>query len=361
MPSDPPTRLLDPADLAPASFGVVMATGIVSIGSHAFGMPRLATGLFELNVVLYAALTVLTALRLWRHPRRCAADLFDHRRGPGYFTAVAGTAILGSEALLIGGDAGAASGLLALATLLWLLLTYAIFAAFTIKDEKPTLQDGIDGTWLLAVVATQSVAVLATLVAPRFAPRMHLQLDFAALAMWLWGGMLYIWTTALIFHRYMFFRLPASELTPPYWINMGAMAISTLAGALLVAHAGDAPVLAALLPFLRGFTVFYWAAGTWWIPLLLVLGAWRYLFARHPMRYGPQYWAVVFPLGMYAVATHEMNRTLGVDALDVVAPVFLGAALLAWAVVAVGALRSLIRSAARGRTSAPNAAGRDGS
>lgn len=58
---------------------------------------------------------------------------------------------------------------------------------------------------------------------------------------------------------------------------MGAMEISTLAGARLLENASDAPFLASLLPFLKGFTVFYWATATWWIPILLVLGVWRHL------------------------------------------------------------------------------------
>jgi voltage-gated anion channel len=49
--------------------------------------------------------------------------------------------------------------------------------------------------------------------------------------MWLWGGMLYIWMISLIFYRDTFFRFSADDLTPPYWINMGAVAISALAGA----------------------------------------------------------------------------------------------------------------------------------
>jgi hypothetical protein len=44
---------------------------------------------------------------------------------------------------------------------------------------------------------------------------------------------------SLIFYRYTFFRFAPGDLSPPYWINMGAMAISTLAGALLIENAGD--------------------------------------------------------------------------------------------------------------------------
>ncbi len=52
----------------------------------------------------------------------------------------------------------------------WQLLqnftTYGIFAALTTKAVKPTLDRGISGTWLLAVVATQAIAVLGVLLAP---------------------------------------------------------------------------------------------------------------------------------------------------------------------------------------------------
>ena len=94
--------------------------------------------------------------------------------------------------------------------------------------------------------------------------------------------MLYIWIISLIFYRYTFFTLSPSDLAPPYWINMGAAAISTLAGTMLIAAT---PALAAsrqLLPFLRGFTLLFWATATWWIPMLLILGIWRHGFPRVP-------------------------------------------------------------------------------
>jgi len=129
-------------------------------------------------------------------------------------------------------------------------------------------------------VATQSVAGLSALIALHWSQPYRLMINFFALSMWLWGGMLYIWMIALIFYRYTFFRFSPGDLTPPYWINMGAMAISTLAGARLIVNAPDAPFLRSLLPFLKGFTVFYWATGTWWIPMLAILAAWRYVHQR---------------------------------------------------------------------------------
>ena len=43
--------------------------------------------------------------------------------------------------------------------------------------------------------------------------------------------------------------------------------------------------------------------GTWWIPLLVVLGYWRHIRHRWPLSHEPAWWSVVFPLGMYSVAT----------------------------------------------------------
>ena len=148
---------------------------------------------------------------------------------------------------------------------------------------------------------------------------------------------------SLIFYRYTFFRLAPGDLTPPYWINMGAMAISTLAGSLLILNVSDAPFLASLLPFIKGFTVFYWATGTWWIPMLVVLALWRHVYKRFPMQYDPLYWGAVFPLGMYAVSTDRMIEAMGFHFLSFLPPGFLYIALLAWTAAFAGLVLDLLR------------------
>ena len=333
------------AELSPAYFALVMATGIVSLASQQMGLHSIAVALFGLNVVAWLVLWLLSALRMIRHRRRFFGDMVDHLRGPGFFTMVAGTAVLGSQCALLAGEYRAAFALWAFAIVLWIGLTYTVFAAFTIKEDKPTLDRGITGGWLLAVVATQSIAVLSALLAAHIGQPWKLELNFFALSMWLWGGMLYIWMMSLIFYRYAFFRFSPGDLAPPYWINMGAMAISTLAGSLLIVNAPDAPFLRSLLPFLKGFTVFYWATGTWWIPMLLVLAAWRYVYKRFPLRYDPLYWGAVFPLGMYAASTHEMAQAMEFGFLGFLPPLFLAAALLAWSAAFAGLLRRLARLA----------------
>jgi tellurite resistance protein TehA-like permease len=170
-----------------------------------------------------------------------------------------------------------------------------------------------------------------------------MELNFFALSMWLWGGMLYIWMMSLIFYRYTFFSFSPADLSPPYWINMGAMAISTLAGSLLIENTPHAPFLGSMLPFLKGFTVFYWATGTWWIPMLAVLAIWRHGIKRFPFTYDPMYWGAVFPLGMYATATLRMMHAMDLPFLGLLPHLMFAAGCAAWLLLFAGQLRALRR------------------
>ena len=63
------------AGLSPACFGMVMATGIVSLAAHRLALPRIAQALFELNIAAYAVFWLLTVLRVASSSsvhRRCA-------------------------------------------------------------------------------------------------------------------------------------------------------------------------------------------------------------------------------------------------------------------------------------------------
>jgi tellurite resistance protein TehA-like permease len=207
------------------------------------------------------------------------------------------------------------------------------------------VEHGLNGSWLLAVVSTQALCVLAARLAPDLPASEPLL--FVALAMYLLGCLLYVLLVALLVYRFAFVRLTPAEFTPDYWINMGAAAITTLAGATLMASSGRWVLLRELLPFLMGFSLLFWVTATWWIPLLVVLEVWRHLPRwRLPLVSGAEAWGRVFPLGMYTAATLQLARATGLNALLAIPSVVLYVALLAWLLTFVARVRQLVARAA---------------
>ncbi|MFD1862920.1 tellurite resistance/C4-dicarboxylate transporter family protein [Planococcus chinensis] len=326
--------------LFPGYFAFVMATGALSISAFLIGLEILADFLLYLNIAAYSVLWLLTLVRIIHHPGRVFSDLTSHTLGSGFFTTVAGTCVLGSQMIIVAGHYSAAFLLWAFAILLWVLIMYTFFTAVTVRRNTPTLSEGINGAWLIAAVATQSVSILGTLLAPQMAQGKDVALFFT-LCMYFLGCMLYLNIITLIFYRFTFLQLKFSAFAPPYWINMGAVAITSLAGATLIKHAGQWGLLTEITPFIKGFTLFFWAAGTWWIPLLFILWFWRHVYNRSPLEYGPQWWAMVFPLAMYTASTWELAETLGTSFLKAIPHFMIYIALAAWLVVFWGLLRHL--------------------
>jgi tellurite resistance protein TehA-like permease len=305
-------------------------------------MTWIGTALFRLNIVFYLCLWLMTGLRLIRFGSHLWSDLRDHNRSVGFFTMIAGSCVLGTQFLIIGNLPEIAMILWYLGLVLWLAITYTVFTNLTIKEEKPELARGINGGWLVAVVGTQAVSLLGSQLSVQFGDAQP-QVLFLSLILWLGGGMLYVWIISLIFYRYTFFTLAPSDLAPPYWINMGAMAISTLAGTILMDNADASPLLQILHPFLTGVTLLFWATATWWIPMLLILGVWRHVYRRFPLRYDPLYWGAVFPLGMYTACSYRVTQVMPVEFLAFIPRVFVFIALAAWGLTFLGLLAMLLR------------------
>jgi tellurite resistance protein TehA-like permease len=329
------------ADLPGGSFAFVMATGIVAIALRRLGFTRIAELLFAINLATFPILWILTLCRAACCPHAVFAELRGHRTAAGFLTIVAGTAVFGDEVALFTAHRLIAALLWLAACALWVVTSYAFFAVLTTRAAKPPLAAGIDGSWLLVVVATHSLAILGSHAATVF-PRPEI-IAYLCLCWFAVGGFLYVVIIALIVQRWLFAPMRPSQLAPSYWINMGAVAIGALAGARLTAISGVSSLLAGLAPVITAATVLCWSLATWWIPLLLTLTVWSHVCGADRLSYRLEQWSMVFPLGMYAAATSTLAAEYGIAFLGVVPEVFVWIALAAWLAALIGMIRRFRR------------------
>lgn len=331
--------------LHPGYFAFVMATGIVSIAMRDHRMFTISVLMLWIAVIGYIVLVGATIVRIIYFRSEFAADLTDPRRGFGMFTFVAATNVLGTR-VAVDHHYVVPAILLALGSLAWLVLGYVVpWTALIGRADRPGLQ-AANGTWFIWVVASQSIAVLAaTLEVERAAYRREL----AMLAVFSWSVGIFLYAAAGVFvgARMLLYEFRPEDLTPPYWVAMGATAITVVAGARIVGMA-DAPMVDATRGLIAGASVFFWAFGTWLILPLVAAGIWRHAVHHVPLRYEAALWSVVFPLGMYGVGSRFLGEADHLPIVRAVGVVEIWFALAAWIAVFVAMLIHLYRTVLRG-------------
>lgn len=285
--------------LTPGYFALVMASGILSVGMGLKGFRVLSGLLLVVCITSFVVLGALTVWRLFAFRDAVVEDFTDPRRAFGFFTFVAGTNVLGTR-VAMDGRYTLTAVLLAAAGLTWAVLGYVVpWTAALGRQQRPVVATA-NGTWFIWVVASQSVAVAAATLEPVF-ERWRDELAVLAVFSWSVGVALYVAAGIFVSARMLLYELRPVDLNPPYWVAMGACAITVLAGARIVEMA-DAPMVDVTRGLIAGASVVFWAFATWLIPVLVAAGWWRHIRHRVPLVYEATMWSIIFPLGMYAVA-----------------------------------------------------------
>ena len=325
----------------PGYFALVMATGIISVGLKLEGRDMLSATLLGITAIAWITLVTLTGWRLIVHPHAVAEDFTDARRGFGFFTTVAGTNVLGVR-LAMDGHYAITAVLLAISGLMWLVLGYVIPWTAVLGNKQRPVVAAANGTWFIWVVASQSVAVAAATLEPIYDDQRRV---LAIVAVFSWSVGIFLYGAAGIFvaARMMLYELRPVDLNPPYWVAMGACAITVLAGARIVEMA-DAPMVAVTRGLIAGVAVVFWAFATWLIPALVAAGIWRHWVHRFPLNYEATLWSIIFPLGMYAVAGIYLGRADRLPIVGAIGSAELWIAFIAWILVMVAMLVNLYRT-----------------
>lgn len=322
-----------------------MGTGIVSVGLNLLGARAASLVLLWITAIAYALLVALNVWRFARYRSNVVEDFQDPARAFGFFTLIAGTNVLGVR---MGAEGWylATTVLFLLAVLLWLVLGYVIpWTAVLSRSERPLVATA-NGTWFIWVVASQSVATAAATLEP---VNDSWRRELAVVAVFAWSVGVFLYGAAGVFvaARMMLYPFRPKDLTPPYWVAMGACAITVLAGARIV-EMDNAPMVDVTRGLVAGASVMFWAFATWLIPALIAAGWWRHGINRLPLRYEATLWSIVFPLGMYAVAGIYLGQANSLPIVEGIGRFWLFVvAFPAWAVTFGAMLLNVYRTVLR--------------
>lgn len=318
-----PTVDIEPT---PDVFASVMATGILSIAARNHYYSELSDTLGVLASVGLVVLVVVVLVAAAIKRRKAFWDLTDPDITLRLFTFVAACAVLdtrlSANRVVLG-----ILGVVALSA--WLILTM-LTARNMLAHRWVALRDRAHGAWELASVGTSGLAIVMAQVSYYSGHRWWL---WAAVPIWSAAIAAYGLMTWLILWRAIAERQDRDGFEPDTWILMGALAIATLAGDHLYQQ-----VSGWLAGTIRMVTVVTWAAATLWIPPLIYFGLHRISRRPEVLQFTGVWWSLVFPLGMYSVATDASSAELGVPSMQTISLVFFWNALAVWLIVVVAGL-----------------------
>jgi tellurite resistance protein TehA-like permease len=290
-----------------------MATGIVALALREQGFIVVAWMLAALAAAAYVVL-VVAHLRTRPRPK-------SRGEAVGFFAFVAATEVLAS----LSRWHHVSFALWALGAAAWLPAILVVLA---------TPGNTVRGSWLLATVATDSLAVSGAPLARHAGSDVGVALAVAA---WLLALSVYCVVAGALVRRTARRELSREDIDGDHWVAMGALAISTLAGSRLLAAMTVLGWHHGLREAARVLSIVVWIGALAWLPTLIAAETWR---LRHPPFYTVARWSTVFPLGMLAVASHALWLTAGVGAAKPVAVAFTAMGAAAWLAVAYAGIRA---------------------
>lgn len=328
------------AGLAPGYFALVMGTAIISVGLKLLEFEELSWALMIIAALSYVALWALFIWRAIGFRTEFISDMRNPERVFAFFTIVAGTDVLAVR-LLMENYHQIAIPLVFGAAILWFIFGYVLpWQVLMARDGKPILKR-TNGTWFIWAVASQSLAIGLAQTQPFLSGDTY-WVGLLAVLSWSVGVALYLAVALFVMLRIIHHGLTAEQFEPPYWVSMGALAIAVVAGVNIVDMAAT-PMVDAARVIIGGTVVIFWCFAAWLIPMLFGAGVWRHWIKKVPLTYTPTLWSMVFPLGMFAVASIRLGRVDNLPIVEVIGQISLLVAFVVWLFVGLGMVRKIIQ------------------
>lgn len=294
------------------SGAVVMGTGIVSVALFLDGRESLSMIPLAIAIIAWVILGVVLADRVLRD----RAHFRRESHSPTALTGVAGTAVLGTRIVLLGGWDWVGITLLVIASVLWLGLLTPVLRNWTV----PTI-----GASFILTVSTESIALLAAVLA------------LSEHVRWLLAVSLVPFVLGLAFYMFVLARFDFGQLAVgrgDHWVSGGALAISTVVAGRITIASKSLGMFSAQHGTFQDVALALWVLTILWLPVLVAA---ELLYPR--LQYNVRRWSTVFPVGMYAACSFIVGKAAGQSGVTEFARIWVWVAVVVWFVVFAAMLR----------------------
>lgn len=289
--------------LPSSSFAFTMSTGIVSISALLHNMLPLSYALFILGFLMLLSLGFLYLTKIALKPGAARVELWSNSTFFGLFTISAGIGVISSRLMV--SYTQSYDYLLSGFSMCLLLSFLLLFGAHVARGRIRLRNDSVTSDWLNIPVALEASVISASIYYEHTSPApagIYLFL-FALLS----AGLVSYILINISEVRNLLRSGVRRKFTGMFFVNMGAAAIFSLASFELLRV--SSPIASGAIQ--SSLKLFFLAGGVYatiWLPVV----AYRYLrvaFASRKVEYRVSQWAIIFPLGMFSVATRYLSDT----------------------------------------------------
>lgn len=327
-------------------FTAVAATLMMASISRLYGYEAVVPYFFIASLAIFLSIAVFKIVQTILFYKDTLNEFLNPEKTLNFFTVVVAVNLTGVCFSQIFHLHTAASICWYVAISLWLGVSLSSFSILFLhrKSEDRKFEEIFHGGWFFVTAGTQSTAFLGLVVAEH-AVQHATFIQLFSFALWSIGASLYLIFMVLILLRLVFYQFGSNTALSPYWMNAGAAALTALTGTTLYQciNTMGGP-LADVLPFLKGISLFFWSAGLWWLPFLIVLAIRKQAYSREGLVFTEGYWEIAFALGLYAHSTIQLIELFQGQYLDIVSACFYIGCIGLWCFSSVFTIVHLVRS-----------------
>ncbi|MDR4499631.1 MAG: tellurite resistance/C4-dicarboxylate transporter family protein [Candidatus Scalindua sp.] len=290
-------------------FIVGMATIMMALSASSYGFSSVSSYLFITGMGVFFTVALFLVIKAILYYEDLLHELLDPERLQYSFSLVGIAALMGICASKLFGWHTVTYIFWYAALVLWVSITLSTFTILFLyrKSEDRKIEDVLHGGWFFVTTGTQFTALLSVDVAGQMTGH-TLLIQYFSFALWSVGTFLYLICMTLMIWRLVFYPVTRDTELSPYWMNTGAAAVTTVVCAALyqqVQMTGGPFV--DLLPFLKGFSLFFWSIGLWWLPFLIILAIRKQVYGSRAIPFTVGYWEIVLSLSLYAAGTKQLT------------------------------------------------------